>query len=45
MEPPSGILTFTTNGKTHLEIENEFGEMLERVKKQAVADDRKKRER
>jgi hypothetical protein len=39
--PPSGVLTFCTNGKPHLQIERDFFEMLERVRrlaaKQAVA--------
>jgi hypothetical protein len=36
MDKPNGILTFTTAGKSHLEIEWEFYEMLARVARDAV---------
>lgn len=40
--PPSGIFTFTTRGIPHIQIEREFAEMLDRIKRQAIRNDRKK---
>lgn len=41
---PNGILTFTTNGVPHLEIERKYAEALETAYRRGLKDGKKHRE-